>query len=89
MKETCLFAFLATTDGDQPQVCTVLPIVGDDLSIWVATFANSRKTKQIRQNPKICLAFVQHPSGDKTEIVTGEAEIVDNIEEKKRVRSQL
>lgn len=85
MKETCLFAFLATVDDNQPRVRPVSPIIEDALSIWVATLANSRKVKQIKQNSKICLAFVQHPSGDKTAIVTGEAEIVDNIEQKKRV----
>lgn len=58
MKETCLFAFLATSDGDQPQVRPVSPIVEDDMSIWVATFSDSRKVKQIKENPKICLASV-------------------------------
>jgi len=85
MKETCQFAFLATADNDQPQVRPVSPIVEEDMSIWIATFVNSRKVKQIRENPKICLAFVQYLSGDKTAIVTGEAEIVENIDEKRRV----
>jgi general stress protein 26 len=85
MKETCLFAFLATADGDQPAVRPVTPIVEDDMSIWVATFAGSRKVKQIGQNPKICLSFAQHPSGDKSAIVVGEAEITKDLEQKKRV----
>ncbi len=49
MKETCLFAFLATVDDDQPQIRPVMPIIEDDLSIWVATLANSRKVKQINK----------------------------------------
>ncbi len=85
MKECCLFAFLATSDGDQPQVRPVSPIVEDDLSIWVATSAGSRKVKQISQNPKICLSFVQHPSGDKSAIIFGEAEVIGDMVQKKRV----
>ena len=85
MKETCLFVFLATSDGDQPRVRPVTPIVEDDMSVWVATFSDSRKVKQIKQNPKVCLSFVQHPSGDKTVIVIGEAQITDDLEQKKRV----
>jgi general stress protein 26 len=85
MKETCLFAFLATADGDQPAVRPVTPIVEDDMSIWVATFTGSRKVKQIGQNPKVCLSFVQHPSGDKSAIIFGGAEVVEDKEQKKRI----
>lgn len=85
MKETNLFAFLATGDGDQPRVRPVTPIVEDDMSVWVATSAKSRKVKQIKQNPKISLAFVRHPNGEKAATVIGEAEIVSDLEQKKRV----
>jgi general stress protein 26 len=85
MKECCLFAFLATSDGDQPQVRPVSPIVEDDMSVWVATFGSSRKVKQINKNPKVCLSFVQHPSGEKSAIIFGEAEVVGDMVQKKRV----
>ena len=85
MMETNLFAFLATGDGDQPRVRPVAPIVEDDMSVWVATSAGSRKVKQIKQNPKISLAFVQHPNGEKAATVVGEAEIVSDLEQKKRI----
>lgn len=85
MKENSLHAYLATCDTDQPRVRLVSPIVEDDMSIWVTTHSTSRKVKQIRQNPKICLVFVEHPRGDKAAIVIGEAEIIANLEEKKRV----
>jgi general stress protein 26 len=85
MKENCLFAFLATSDGDQPHVRPVSPIVEDDMTIWVATYTNSRKVKQIRQNSKISLAFVKHPEGEKTAIVIGTAEIIAHMDEKKRI----
>jgi len=85
MKETCLFAYLATCDGDQPRVRPVSPIIEDDMSVWVSTFASSRKINQIKQNPKICLAFVQQPSGEKAAILIGEAEVIPDLEQKKRV----
>ena len=85
MKENCLHAYLATCDGDQPRVRPVSPIVEDNLLVWVATFNTSRKVKQIQQNPKICLAFVEQPRGDKVAIVIGEAKIIPNLDEKKKV----
>jgi general stress protein 26 len=85
MKKACLHTYLATADGDQPRVRPVSPIVEEDMSIWVTTFGNSRKVKQIKQNPKICLAFVEQPNGDRAAIVVGEAEIIPDMEQKKRV----
>ena len=85
MKETCLHAYLATCDGDQPRVRPVSPIIEDDMSVWVTTFASSRKVKQINKNPKICLAFVQQPRGEKAAIVVGETEVIPDTEQKKRV----
>ncbi len=85
MKNNSLHAYLATCDGDQPRVRPVSPIVEDDMSIWVTTGGTSRKVKQIRQNPKICLAFVELPDGDRAAIVIGEAQIIPDIEKKKRV----
>jgi len=85
MKENSLHAYLATVDCDQPRVRPVSPIVEDDLSIWVTTYSTSRKIKQIQQNPKVCLAFVEQPRGDKAAYVIGEARIIADLEEKKRV----
>jgi general stress protein 26 len=85
MKDNYLYANLATCDGDQPRVRTVSPIVEDDMSIWVTTRSTSRKVKQLRENPKICLAFVEPPDGDKAVTVIGEAQIIPDIEKKKRV----
>jgi general stress protein 26 len=55
------------------------------MSVWVTTFASSRKVKQIKQNPRISLAFVQQPSGEKAATIIGEAQIVPDMEQKKRV----
>jgi len=85
MRDNYLYANLATCDGDQPRVRIVSPIVEDDMSIWVTTRSTSRKIKQLRQNPKICLVFVEQPDGDKAVTVIGEARLIPNIAEKKRV----
>jgi len=86
MQENRLFAFLATCDGDQPRVRPVSPVVENDMSIWVTTFATSRKVKRINENPKICLAFVLPPQGEKAAIVVGEAKVAADIQQKKRGR---
>ncbi len=87
MKDNCLHAYLATSDGDQPFVRPVSPIVEDDMSIWVTTFCMSRKVRHIEDNPKICLAFVEQPSGDKAAVVFGKAQMVPDVEKKRRVWS--
>jgi general stress protein 26 len=85
MKVNSLHANLATCDGDQPRVRTVSPIVEDNMSIWVTTRSTSRKVKQLRENPKICLAFVEPPDGDRAAIVIGEARIIPDTRKKRRV----
>ncbi len=85
MKKASSFAFLATCDSGQPRVRPVSPMVEDDMSVWVATSGKSRKVQQIKKNPKMSLAFVVHPQGDKAATIIGEAEIVEDMEQKKRV----
>ena len=85
MRDNYLHANLATCDGDQPRVRIVSPVVEDDMSIWVTTRSTSRKVKQLRENPKICLAFVELPDGDKAVTIIGEALIIPDIRKKRRV----
>lgn len=87
MKQTALHAYLATCDGDQPMVRPVSPIVEDCLHIWVTTSSTSRKVEQIRKNPRVSLAFVELPRGEKAATVIGEAVEVDDVDEKRRVWS--
>ncbi|KPJ52729.1 hypothetical protein AMJ39_07060 [candidate division TA06 bacterium DG_24] len=87
MRENASPAYLATCDGDQPRVRPVTPIVEDDMSVWVATFCTSRKVRQIKKNPNICLAFVELPRGDKAATLLGRCEIVNDMKQKKRVWS--
>jgi general stress protein 26 len=85
MKRNCLHAYLATAHDGQPFVRPVSPIVEDNMAIWVTTFSTSRKVSHVGKNPKICLAFVEQPQGDKAAFVFGEALAVSDIEKKKKV----
>jgi general stress protein 26 len=85
MRENCLHAYLATSYDAQPFVRPVSPIIEDDTTIWVTTYSTSRKINHIRQNPRICLAFVEQPRGDKAAVVFGEAYIVPDLEKKRKV----
>jgi general stress protein 26 len=55
------------------------------MSIWVTTRSTSRKVRQLRENPKICLAFVELPDGDEAATVIGEARIIRDRRKKGRV----
>lgn len=85
MKNNCLHAYLATSDGDQPRVRPVSPIIEDDMSVWITTYSTSRKVRHIQKNANICLAFVEQPDGDKAATVIGEARIIQDIRKKRRV----
>ncbi len=85
MKKNFFGAHLATCDGARPRVRPVAPIVEDDLSLWITTHCNSRKVQQIKANPRIALSFVEYPGGDKVAIVTGEARLTGNLDQKKRM----
>jgi general stress protein 26 len=84
--KTCYrHAYLATTDGDQPWVRPVTAIVEDDMSTWVATFTTSRKVKQLEKNPNVCLAFAEHPDGNRAAVVLGRAVAETDPEQRRRV----
>jgi general stress protein 26 len=85
MKKASNFSFFATCDGGQPRVRPIASMVEDDMSVWMATSAASRKVQQIKKNPRVSLAFVQQPQGEKAATIIGEAEIVEDMEQKKRV----
>jgi general stress protein 26 len=85
LKQTSLHAYLGTCDGDQPMVRPVSPIIESCDKIYIATSRRSRKMDQIRRNPKVSLAFVDLPRGDKAATVIGRATVVDVREEKRRL----
>jgi len=85
MKKNFLHAYLATCDGVQPMVRPVSPIIQDCSNVWVSTMANSRKVDQMRANPRVSMAFVELPRGEKAATVIGQAREVTDPEEKRKV----
>ena len=69
-------AFLATCDGEQPDLRVMAPFVEDDLTLWFVTLPNARKVGQLKRNPRICLSFVDIPGYAREAKVFGEAVFV-------------
>jgi general stress protein 26 len=81
MKRVKWGASFATCDGEKPDVRIVSPFIEDDLNIQIATFTDSNKVKQIKNNPRIALLFIDDDYNQV--IVYGEAVIVENKNEKR------
>ena len=85
MKQTSIAAYFATCDGEHPMVRPVSPIIEDCNTIWIMTVSDSRKVGQIRRNPRVSLAFVEPPHGEKVATVIGEVREVVDAAEKQRI----
>jgi general stress protein 26 len=73
---------LATVDvTGQPQMRTMNPFpVNDELTTWFATSRTSRKVKEIKSNPKVCVYYADHSSAKGYVSITGNAEVIDDKE---------
>lgn len=68
------FPLLATMDGQQPRLRPVSPVHVEGFTIYIANLASYRKTKQIQQNPRVELCYLDV---DHNQVrITGIAEIV-------------
>lgn len=45
------FCFLATMDGDQPRVRTILMVIADETGFYFETFPNKDMSMQMHTNP--------------------------------------
>ena len=73
---------LVTIDSlGQPQVRTMNPFpVKDDFLIWFATSRTSRKVKEIKNNPKVCVYFANHLTAKGYVNINGSASVIDDRE---------
>ena len=73
---------LVTIDSlGQPQIRTMNPFpVKDDLIIWFATSRTSRKIREIKNNPKVCVYFANHLTAKGYVNINGSASVIDNRE---------
>jgi general stress protein 26 len=80
--ESTHYCALATIDSaGQPQIRTMNPFpANDELITWFATSRNSRKVKEIKNNPKVCIYWADHVSAKGYVSITGTAEVIDDKE---------
>lgn len=87
LKQSVLFTLATVTEEGKPWVRYVTPFADDDLTIWMATFANSRKVAQIRRNPEVHLTtgVTSMESAVSYLQIQGRAEILTDDKTKKAV----
>jgi general stress protein 26 len=71
---------LATVDATgQPEMRTMNPFpVNDEFITWFATSRTSRKVREIKNNPKVCVYYADHTSPKGYVSITGNAEVIDD-----------
>lgn len=74
------FCALVTIDSaGLPQVRTMNPFpLKDDMVVWFATGRKSRKVKDMRHNPNVCVYFADHKNAAGYVTINGEAEVIDD-----------
>ena len=81
IQETTYCALVTLDSVGQPQVRTMNPFpLNDEIIIWFATSRTSRKVKEIKDNPKVCVYYADHISAKGYVTISGIAEIIDNKE---------
>jgi general stress protein 26 len=80
--ESTHYCALATIDSaGQPQIRTMNPFpANDELITWFATARTSRKVKEIKNNPRVCIYWADHISAKGYVSITGIAEVIDDKE---------
>lgn len=88
MKQSSYCALITIDSTGLPQARTMNPFpAGDDFVIWFATSRTSRKVKDIRHNPNVCVYWSDHVNTNGYVSVNGTAEVIDDkklLVEKKR-----
>ena len=76
------YCALVTLDfTGQPHVRTMDPFPqNDEFITWFATSRTSRKAKEIKNNPRVCVYYADHVSAKGYVNITGTAEIIDDKE---------
>jgi uncharacterized pyridoxamine 5'-phosphate oxidase family protein len=77
------FGYLATTEGDQPRVRPMMPLMTDDGQLLLALLGRSRSIGQIKKNPKVEFCFVDRKMWYCR--VTGLAKISDDLSKKETI----
>jgi len=79
MKETTYCGLVTIDSTGQPQVRTMNPFpANEEFITWFATSRNSRKAREIKANPKVCVYYADHTSAKGYVSITGTAEVIDD-----------
>jgi general stress protein 26 len=81
INETTYCGLVTIDSSGQPQIRTMNPFpVKDDFVIWFATSRTSRKVREIKNNPKVCVYFANHLTAKGYVNINGSASVIDNRE---------
>ena len=87
MHDTHYCGLVTIDSAGQPQVRTMNPFpANNELITWFATARNSRKVKEIRHNPKVCIYYADHITAKGYVNITGTAEVIDDKELLKKMK---
>lgn len=78
------YCALITLDSTgQPEARTMNPFPPEnDMTVWIATNSRSRKVKEIRNDPRVCLYYANHRQATGYVAMSGKAVLVDDMQEK-------
>jgi general stress protein 26 len=81
MRETVYCGLVTIDSSGRPQVRTMNPFpVNDDMIVWFATSRDSRKVKELRNNPGVSVYYADHLSAKGYVSISGIAEVIDDKE---------
>jgi len=81
MRETVYCALVTIDSTGQPQIRTMNPFpANDELITWFATSRKSRKAREIKNNPRVCVYYANHNVAKGYVNITGKAEVIDDKE---------
>jgi general stress protein 26 len=76
-------ALITVDSSGHPHVRTMNPFPPDsDMVVWIATNSRSRKVREIRSNPRVCLYYANHGAATGYVSISGKAVLVDDMSEK-------
>jgi general stress protein 26 len=79
MRETTYCALVTIDSTGQPQIRTMNPYpANDEFITWFATSRNSRKVRELKNNPKVCVYYADHVNAKGYVNITGTAEVIDD-----------
>jgi len=79
IRETTYCGLVTLDSTGQPHIRTMNPFpLKDDFIIWFATSRNSRKVREIRNDPRVCVYYADHKVVKGYVNITGTATVIDD-----------